>query len=94
MKMDVKEVKYIAKLSKLQMTEKEIEEMTYEFENILNEFQTLNNLHLEGCGAKNDDEMCRKSIREDKAENSNRDNLMSNVKSYKNGYIEVPKVIE
>lgn len=94
MRIDENEVKYIAKLAKLNLKEEEIKTMVVEFQSILNEFESLNNLDLQKSNRNNEEEMCRMSIREDEWQTSNKESLMSNVKSYRDGYIEVPKVIE
>lgn len=46
MKVEIKDVEYIAKLAKLQFTEEETEKLAKEFESILSHFETIDKLDL------------------------------------------------
>lgn len=85
------EVKYIAKLAKLHFEEDEAEKFAKEFENILEQFKTLDALDLE-------DVMVEKPkisvTREDILKKCEIKDLFKNVKTMRDTSIEVPKIIE
>ena len=92
MSVSVDEVKYIAKLSKLKFTDEEAEKFAKEFEGILENFKYLNELDLE---IKDDDKKEYKPVvRKDEVKEFDCKDLFRNVKSMRDTYIEVPKIIE
>ena len=92
MSVSVDEVKYIAKLSKLKFTDQEAEKFAKEFEGILENFKYLNELDLE---IKDDEKKEYKSVvRKDEVKKFECKDLFRNVKSMRDTYIEVPKIIE
>ena len=85
------DVKYIAKLAKLQFTEEEAEVFALEFENILEQFKSLDELNLE------DVEIERSKVsvvRKDICKKCEIDDLYRNSKKMRETSIEVPKIIE
>lgn len=91
MKITKEDIKYIAKLAKLQFKEEEAVVFAYEFENILEQFKTLDKLHLE------DIEIERSNVavvRKDICKKCDIDDLYRNCKKMRETYIEVPKIIE
>lgn len=85
------EVKYIAKLAKLHFEECEAEQFAKEFENILEQFKTLDALDLEGVMV----EKTKISVtREDIPKKCEIKDLFKNVKTMRDTSIEVPKIIE
>ena len=84
-------VKYIAKLAKLKFNDEEAEVFAREFENILEQFKTLDKLNLD------DVEIERPTnavLRKDISKKCELDDLYSNVKVMRDTAIEVPKIIE
>lgn len=85
------EVKYIAKLAKLSFNEEEAQTFAKEFENILEQFKTLDKLDL-------DDVQIEKPkvsvVRKDIVKECDKENLFRNVKTMRDTAIEVPKIIE
>ncbi|MDO5518756.1 MAG: Asp-tRNA(Asn)/Glu-tRNA(Gln) amidotransferase subunit GatC, partial [Clostridium sp.] len=85
-------VKYIAKLSKLKFTDEEAERFAKEFEGILENFKYLSELDLE---IKDDEKKEYKPVvRKDEVNKFDCKDLFRNVKSMRDTYIEVPKIIE
>lgn len=85
------DVKYIAKLAKLKFNDEEAEVFAREFENILEQFKTLDKLNLD------DVEIERPTnavLRKDISKKCELDDLYSNVKVMRDTAIEVPKIIE
>lgn len=85
------EVKYIAKLAKLKFTEEEIEIFVDEFENILEQFKTLNKLNLECVEIEKPKFTI---VREDICKKCEINDLYRNSKNMRETFIEVPKIIE
>lgn len=85
------DVKYIAKLAKLQFSEEEAKVFANEFENILEQFRTLDNLDLENV------EIERPKVavvRKDICKKCEIYDLYRNSKKMRETSIEVPKIIE
>lgn len=85
------DVKYIAKLAKLKFSEEEAEVFAGEFENILEQFKTLDQLNLEYV------EIERPKVavvRKDICQKCDIDDLYRNSKNMRETSIEVPKIIE
>ena len=76
------EVKYIAQLAKLHFEEDEAEKFAKEFENILEQFKTLDALDLDDVVEKRPTVLVT------------RKDLFRNVKTMRDTAIEVPKIIE
>jgi len=85
------DIRYIAKLAKLQFSEEDAEVFAVEFENILEQFKTLDKLDLEGV------EIERPKVavvRKDICKKCKIDDLYTNSKNMRETSIEVPKIIE
>ena len=85
------EVKYIAQLAKLHFKEDEAEKFAKEFENILEQFKTLDALDLDDVVEK------RPTVsvtRKDISKKCEIEDLFRNVKTMRDTAIEVPKIIE
>jgi aspartyl-tRNA(Asn)/glutamyl-tRNA(Gln) amidotransferase subunit C len=90
----IEEVKYIAKLSKLSFTEEEALKLSKEFEAIISHFKTIDNVDLSDVDLHAFDEV-NTEFRKDISEVfEDKKKLMQNVKSLRDGAIEVPKIIE
>lgn len=95
MKISIDEVNYIAKLSKLKLTVDEASLLAKQFEDILVQFQNLNNEDFEDIKCDNMD-LSFIHLRKDEALDCNieKSDLFRNVKNMRNGFIEIPKVLE
>ena len=85
------DVKYIAKLAKLRFDDEEAQVFAGEFENILEQFKTLDKLNLD------DVKIERQSVevvRKDERKKCEIEDLYRNVKVMRDTAIEVPKIIE
>ncbi|MGN0144515.1 MAG: Asp-tRNA(Asn)/Glu-tRNA(Gln) amidotransferase subunit GatC [Clostridium sp.] len=92
MNVTIDEVKYIAKLAKLNFSEEEAEKFAGEFEGILENFKYLSELDLE---IHDDDEKELKPVlRKDEVKKFDCNDLFRNVKDKQDTYIRVPKIIE
>ena len=84
-------MKYIAKLAKLRFDDDEAQVFAGEFENILEQFKTLDKLNLD------DVKIERPSVavvRKDERKKCEIEDLYRNVKVMRDTAIEVPKIIE
>ncbi|AOY77622.1 Asp-tRNA(Asn)/Glu-tRNA(Gln) amidotransferase subunit GatC [Clostridium formicaceticum] len=94
MKLTIEEVNYIAKLAKLQFTEEEAQRFAKDFEGVLSHFDNLNKEDLSATDLNNFHERTP-VIRKDETQNlHNKKELYQNVKKMREGFIEIPKVIE
>ena len=85
------DVKYIAKLAKLRFDDDEAQVFAGEFENILEQFKTIDKLNLD------DVKIERPSVavvRKDERKKCEIEDLYRNVKVMRDTAIEVPKIIE
>ena len=87
MKVSIDEVKYIAKLAKLNFSDDEAKEFAGEFESILDQFQYLSDMELEK-------EKLEPIVRKDEVKEFDCKDLFRNVKDMQDTYIRVPKIIE
>lgn len=89
------EVQYIARLAKLRLTEAEAEKMAKEFETILGHFKSIDRLEINDSKAVNLEPAQQTVLREDEAAIfEDKKKLFQNVKKMREGYIEVPRIIE
>lgn len=93
MKINIEDVRYIAKLAKLQFDEEEAAVLAMEFENILKHFDNLQNENsniqpVESAEAETFLRSDKVSVYENKKE------LFQNARTMRDGYLEIPKVIE
>ncbi|MGL6106394.1 Asp-tRNA(Asn)/Glu-tRNA(Gln) amidotransferase subunit GatC [Romboutsia sp.] len=91
MSINIENVNYIAKLSKLKFEEDEASVFAKEFENILEQFKILDEMNLDNVA---EIRLSVAVIRKDNAKPCEIEELFSNVKSVRDTYIEVPKIIE
>lgn len=95
MKISVDEVNYIAKLSKLSLTEEQAQRMAKEFESILSHFKSIDKLDLSDINLDLFSEDLQPVLRKDEtAVFKDKKKLFQNVKSLDGTSIKVPKIIE
>ena len=93
MNVTIDEVKYIAKLAKLNFSEEEAEKFAGEFEGILENFKYLIELDLEIHDDEEKIEL-KPVMRKDEVKKFDCGDLFRNVKDKQDTYIRVPKIIE
>jgi len=94
-KISVDDVKYIAKLAKLNFTENQAEKMVKEFEGILSHFESIDRLDLSDVKPDIYTEDLTPVLRKDEISVfTDKKKLFQNVKSMSDTYIKVPKIIE
>lgn len=90
----IEEVKYIAELSKLKFNEEDTVKMKSELESILDIFNSLEDIDVSSVDMNKGLEL-NKELREDVVTTfDDKEKLMQNVKTLRDGAIEVPKIIE
>lgn len=94
MKVSINEVQYIAKLCKLRFSDEEASKFASEFESILDNFKYLNELDLDIKNEDSDKKELKPVLRRDEIKEFECKDLFRNVKSMRETYIEVPKIIE
>lgn len=95
MKVEIKDVKHIAKLSKLSFTEPEIQKLIVEFESILSHFESIDNFDLSDINLDLNSHDLKPVLRHDEMKSfEDKKKLLQNVKSMKGSAIMVPKIIE
>ena len=92
--MDLDTVKYIAKLAKLKFTDDEATKLAGEFESILGHFETIDKVDLSDVNVNEFDEVNTEFRKDVPKVFEDKKKLMQNVKSLRDGAIEVPKIIE
>lgn len=85
------DVKYIAKLAKLRFDDDEAQVFAGEFENILEQFKTLDKLNLDDVKIERPNVAV---VRKDERKKCEIEDLYRNVKVMRDTAIEVPKIIE
>ena len=89
-----KEVEYVAKLAKLEFSEEEKEEFTYQLNSILDYFKKLNELDTEKVEPTAYVISMPNLLNEDKVKPSlAHDEVLFNSKYVKKGYFKVPKIM-
>lgn len=91
---EIDTVKYIAKLAKLKFTEEEATKLAKEFEQILSHFETIDKVDLSDVDINEFDEVNTEFRKDAPRVYEDKKKLMQNVKSLRDGAIEVPKIIE
>lgn len=95
MSVSKEEVKHIAKLSKLYLTEEELESYTTNLSNIVNFANELSNINVEGVKPTAHILDIKNVFREDKVEPSyQREEILKNAPTKEAGCVSVPKVVE
>lgn len=91
----IDDVKYIAKLAKLKFTDEEAEKMSKDFEGILEHFKSIDKFDLSSVDLNKYEDGLESVIREDEVKvYEDKDKLFQNVKTMRETYVEVPKIIE
>lgn len=91
----IDEVKYIGKLAKLKVTDEEAEKMAKDFEGILGHFASIDKFDLSGVDLNKYEDGLKSFVREDEVKvYEEKKKLFQNVKSMRDVYVEVPKIIE
>ncbi len=94
MKIDKKEVSYIAKLAKLTFSEKEIEKLSNEFNQIFTHFENIDKEQLDDIDV-NEFESKISVLRKDEMKKfTAKEELYLNAKKKRDGYLEIPKIID
>ena len=95
MKVEIKDVNYIAKLSKLSFTEAEIQKLVGEFESILSHFESIDKFDLSDINLDLISDEIKPVLRPDIPKSfDDKKKLFQNTKSMKGTAIMVPKIIE
>jgi glutamyl-tRNA(Gln) and/or aspartyl-tRNA(Asn) amidotransferase, C subunit len=94
MKVDKSTVDYIAKLSKLSLTDEKSEKMAKEFEAILTHFQSLDKVDLEGIKIEYSKDISPVFRKDETSVFEDKKKLFQNVKSLEGSSIKVPKILE
>lgn len=88
-------VRQVAKLAKLEFEEEDIHSFTDELDDIVEMVEKLDSLDTEGIEPTYHGIVHKNIWREDKAvKGTDRDVLFSNLKNHKDGYIEVPAMLD
>ncbi len=88
-------VKQVARLAKLEIKEEDIHKFTTEMDSIIDMVEQLESLDTEGVEGTYHGISHHNVWREDKAEKgTDKEELFKNVKTRKNGYIEVPAMFD
>lgn len=95
MAIDKKTVRHVAELAKLEFKESEIQKFTDQLDDIIEMVEQLEDLETEGVAGTYHGIIKDTVLREDSAEKGmNREELFKNVKKQKDGFIEVPAIID
>lgn len=95
MKIDVNDVKYIAKLAMLDFTEDEAKLLADEFQSILGHFESIDRIDLSDVHTDLYSEDMKAYLRKDEpAVYEDKKKLFQNVKSMDGTSIKVPKILE
>lgn len=95
MSISTDDVKHIAKLSKLYLSEEELEKYTSDLSNIVNFANELSSIDVNGVMPTNHILDIKNVFREDKSDISyNREEILKNAPTKEAGCISVPKVME
>jgi aspartyl-tRNA(Asn)/glutamyl-tRNA(Gln) amidotransferase subunit C len=91
----IDDVKYVAKLAKLKVTDEEAEKMSKDFEGILEHFKSIDKFDLSGVDLNKYEDSLESVIREDEVKvYEDKEKLFQNAKTMRETYVEVPKIIE
>ncbi|BDR58457.1 Asp-tRNA(Asn)/Glu-tRNA(Gln) amidotransferase subunit GatC [Xylocopilactobacillus apicola] len=89
------DVKKIASLSKLKYSDEELNDFSNQFQKIISFFDTLDQVDTQGVKPTYQSSDLENIFRTDVAKNSGqRDELLKNAPTAKNGLIQVPSIIE
>ena len=91
--MDIKEIKHLAELSKLEFTDDEIEQLSKEFDSIVEMADIIKNAEI--TGEKNINSIPMAKLREDEEKESfSTEILLQNAPSKRDGSFVVPRIME
>ena len=95
MRITKEEVKYVAELARLYLSEDEIEEFTVQLDNILGYIDQLNELDVKDVLPTSQSISAENVLKEDVVDNTFKKELsISNAPLQEKGFFKVPKVIE
>ena len=95
MRVSKEDVKHIANLSKLNLTEEELEKYTTELSDIVNFANELSNIDVDGVQPTNHILDIKNVFRKDEVQPSyDREKILKNAPSKDAGCVSVPKVVE
>lgn len=95
MKINTDDVRYVANLARLNVTDNEAEKLTSEMESIINFANMLSELDTESVAPTNHAMKVENVFREDiVGESYNREDILKNAPSQDSGCYSVPKVVE
>ena len=95
MSVSTDDVKYIAKLSKLKISDENLEKMTNDMSNIVEFANTLSNIDITGVKPTDHILDIKNVFRKDEAKDSvKRDDILKNAPESQGGCVSVPKVVE
>ena len=95
MSVDTKQVRHIAKLARIAMSDAEIEALVPELNNILNWVEQLGEVNTDGVEPLTAVIDNKLRLREDKVTDGDcRDDILANAPAAQHGFFGVPKVIE
>jgi aspartyl-tRNA(Asn)/glutamyl-tRNA(Gln) amidotransferase subunit C len=94
-KINIDEVKKVAKLSRLKITDEEASKMAIDLDNILEYASKINELNTENIEPTSHSMPLKNVLRDDVViESLDRNKIMSNGPDVENGFYKVPKIIE
>lgn len=95
MEITKEQVLYIAKLAKLRLDDQQAEKMREEFEAILGHFQSIDQIDSQELAPEGLDQSGETVLRRDELRPSmDKEKLFQNAKQRREGYLQVPKIIE
>jgi len=95
LKLSIKDVEYVARLARLEITDKETEKFTAQLNDILGYIDKLNELNTEGVAPMTHAIAVTNAFREDKIVNSiGTENALANAPDGRGEFFRVPKVID
>ncbi len=95
MKLSIKEVEYVARLARLEITDKETEKFTAQLNDILGYIDKLNELDTKGVEPMSHAIAVTNAFREDKVlESLGTQNVLANAPDARGEFFRVPKVID
>lgn len=93
--LSLEEVQKVARLARLELTEAELDEQAKNFNNLLQQFESLQNLDLSGIEPTSHSIPMTNVLREDTLRPSlSQSEALANAPSKKEGYVVVPRILE
>ncbi len=94
MKITSSEIQYVAKLAKLQFDDGQIEDFTRSFEQIMDHFHNLSEVTLQETGGRGVSDLLPVTREDVCKPYGDQERLFAGTKAMKDGYVEVPKVVD